>query len=244
MNIGTAKPTAEERTMVPHHALDIISPSQSYSAARFKEYALKHIKVIQARDRLPIMVGGTGLYIDGVIFDFAFLPAVSTQEREQLQNMSVAQLQAEIGRLGLNLPANSQNPRHLMRVIETNGQVAVRKGLRKDTLVIGMDIDRETVRARISQRVDDMLKTGFVEEVKSLYERYGRDAPGLQAPGYRAFIEYIEGLSSLEQARQRFIDFDNQLAKRQRTWFKRNPYIRWIKNSSDAIEMVQDFLQR
>ena len=244
MDIGTAKPSQAEQAEIPHHVLDVIEPSEHFTAAEFKRQALEAIEDITSRNKLPIMAGGTGLYIDGVIFDFSFLPAVAPHERERLQQMPVQELQAEISRLGLPLPENSQNPRHLMRVLETNGTVPVKKGLRANTLVIGIDIDRETVRERIVKRVDAMVQAGFETEVQTLHKLYGRDAPGLLAPGYKAFGDYAAGRLGLDEAKQRFIDADCQLAKRQRTWFRRNPHIKWIKSSSEALKLVQTFLQQ
>ncbi len=244
MDIGTAKPPKDEQAQVRHHLIDLITPDQNFTAAEFKRQALLWIDDISIRGKVPIMVGGTGLYVDGVIFDFAFLPPVAPEEREALESLSVEALQQKLTEQGIPLPENSKNPRHLIRALETNGQVPVRKGLRENTLVIGLDIDKATCEQRIQHRVEQMYANGFVAEAKQLFEKYGVEAPGLQAPGYKAIREYLDGEVSLDESKKIFIRNDIQLAKRQRTWFKRNPHIHWTKNSSEAWQLVQLFLQQ
>lgn len=244
MDIGTAKPSIGEQNEIPHHLLDVINPSQVFTAAEFKRRAMIWVDDITIRGRLPIMVGGTGLYVDGVIFDFAFLPPVAPEERAELEAKSIDELQALIGERGIAMPKNLKNKRHLVRALETNGEVPVRKGLRGDTLVIGLDIEKSKLERRIGERVEVMISQGFVEEIKDLADKYGWDAPGLQAPGYKAFRKYLDGAISIEEAKRQFVHNDMQLAKRQRTWFKRNPHIVWVQNADQALEEVQKFLQK
>lgn len=244
MDIGTAKPSNVEQAEIPHHLLDMVMPDQVFTAAEFKRNALIWIDDISIRGKLPIMVGGTGLYVDGVIFDFAFLPPVPSEERAELEAMSIEQLQSEINSRGIQMPENSKNKRYLIRALETNGEIPVKKGLREYTLIIGIDMSREKIKQRISSRVDKMIEDGFITEVKELSDKYGWDAPGLNAPGYKAFREYIEGKVTLEEAKQMFVQSDFQLAKRQRTWFKRNPHIKWIQNVIEAESLIKDFLQK
>src|SRR6187401_1751868 len=105
-------------------------------------------------------------------------------------------------------------------------------------------IDREELRQKLIQRVDAMVEQGFIDEVKTLSENYGWDAPGLQAPGYKAFHNYLNGACSLEEAKALFAQNDMQLAKRQRTWFKRNPDIKWICKREEAIDLITTFLNK
>lgn len=244
MDIGTAKPSPAERAEIPHHLLDIVFPDQTFTAAEFKRRALILIDDIAIRDRVALMVGGSGLYIDGVIFDYAFLPPVPSEERAELESMSIEQLQAEIRSRGITMPENRQNKRYLVRALEMNGLVPVKKGLRENTLLIGLDINREELRLRIKNRVDAMVETGFIDEVKDLVKRYGWDAPGLSAPGYKAFQSYLAGDVSLEEAKRRFVTSDFQLARRQRTWFKRNQHINWVQNAAEADSLIKQFLQK
>lgn len=243
MDIGTAKPTAADRSLIPHHVLDVVTPDQRFSAADFKEQAEAAIADITARGKLPIMVGGTGLYIDAVLYDFTFREVADPTARARLENLSVEELQQALAEKDIPLPNNPQNPRHLVRALETGGQTSSRQSLRGNTLVLGVKIDKEILEQRIEKRIDDMITTGFVEEVQKIATQYSWDAPGLQAPGYRAFRPYLAGESDLEAAKQAFIRNDKQLAKRQRTWFKRNADIQWVSDFEHAKQLVQNLLQ-
>jgi tRNA dimethylallyltransferase len=244
MDIGTAKPSAEERARVPHHMLDVITPDQSYSAAEFKRQALRAIDEIHSRGGLPIIAGGTGLYIDAVLFDFDFRPVAEPALRAELGRLSVEQLQERVLDMGLDLPSNARNPRHLMRLIETNGAGHVRGPMRPSTLVLGLWSDREVLKERILQRVYAMITQGFVDEVRQLAAEYGWDAPGLAAPGYKAFRAHIEQGGSLDEAIELFVHNDMQLAKRQVTWFKRNGSIQWLQQPDEAFPKIEQFLAR
>ena len=244
MDIGTAKPTPAERARVPHYGLDEVTPDKSFSAAAFQRLATDAITDISSRGKLPIMVGGTGLYIDSVLFGFEFRAPADPAERERLQAMSIAELQAEIAEKGLPMPENRQNKRHLTRLLEAGVATAIHKTMRPHTLVLGLSIDRNELRQRIAARTDAMLQAGFVEEVRRLGEQYGFEVPGLQAPGYKAFHCHLTGELSLEQARDEFIKNDLALAKRQRTWFKRNSSIQWLNDRSNAVDIVTTFLNK
>ncbi|MBP7807349.1 tRNA (adenosine(37)-N6)-dimethylallyltransferase MiaA [Candidatus Saccharibacteria bacterium] len=243
MDIGTAKPSVADRSLIAHHILDIITPDQRFSAADFKAQAEAAIADILARDKLPIMVGGTGLYVDAVLYNFAFRAPANPDERQKLEKLSVDELQQALAAKGIPLPNNPQNPRHLIRALETGGQQSERQTLRGNTLVLGLKIDRELLEKRIEKRIDDMVTTGLLEEIESLAKKYGWDAPGLQAPGYRAFRPYFAGDIDLVTAKKQFAQNDKQLAKRQRTWFKRNADIQWISTVEQANERVKNLLQ-
>ncbi len=243
MDIGTAKPSVADRSLIAHHILDIITPDQRFSAADFKAQAEAAIADILARDKLPIMVGGTGLYVDAVLYNFAFRALANPDERQKLEKLSVDELQQALAAKGIPLPNNPQNPRHLIRALETGGQQSERQTLRGNTLVLGLKIDRELLEKRIEKRIDDMVTTGLLEEIESLAKKYGWDAPGLQAPGYRAFRPYFAGDIDLVTAKKQFAQNDKQLAKRQRTWFKRNADIQWISTVEQANERVKNLLQ-
>ena len=198
MDIGTAKPTTTDRNEIRHHILDVVDPSERFTAAEFKRQATAAIEDILSRGKIPILSGGTGLYIDGLIFDFAFLPPASLEDREYLQSMTVVELQDKVKSMDLDMPENNSNPRHLIRTIETNGAVPVKKDIRKNTLVIGLDINKETIEDRIQSRSEAMIEDGLQKEVESLYLKYGWESPGLSAVGYREWVSYFEGRSNLE----------------------------------------------
>lgn len=244
MDIGTAKPTQAEREKVTHHLLDVITPDQSFSAAQFKEQANQAIADICRRGKLPILVGGTGLYVDAVLFDFQFSPLPDTSERGRLKDLSVEELQAEVIAKGLPLPFNDKNPRHLMRLLETGGVNRERSSLRSHTLVLGLEVPRDILFGRITARTEAMLEQGFIDEVKTLADQYGWDAPGLLAPGYKAFRGFLKGAKTKAEAKDEFIRNDMSLAKKQLTWFKRHNSIQWIHYPSDAVDIVTTFLSK
>lgn len=245
LDIGSAKPTPEERARVPHHLLDVVGPDEDFTAAVFKRLANQTISDIAGRGKLPIMVGGTGLYIDGVIYDFDFLPAGDRQAREELNRLSIAQLLERIRHLKIDLKGiDIRNKRRLIRLIETRGQRAGRQPLRDNTLIIGLKTDRAVLEQRIISRLDQMLADGLEAEVRSLEERYGWEAEGLKGIGYAQWKGYFEGRQSLPETRSKIIKATFEYAKRQRTWFKRNKSIRWFQtpvNTDEIVEVITTF---
>ncbi|HTE22719.1 MAG TPA: tRNA (adenosine(37)-N6)-dimethylallyltransferase MiaA [Candidatus Limnocylindria bacterium] len=244
LDIGTAKPTEAEQAQVRHHLVDIVDPDQAFTVSDFKRLAKEAINDIASRGRLPIMVGGTGLYIDAVLYDFQFRSPASSELRQELSALSVDELQERIRVAGLELPENAHNPRHLIRVLESGGELGTRKPLRKNTLVLGLRSDREALRQRIMVRVDDMVEAGLVEELQRLVDKYGWNIPALQGPGYKAFRGYLEGTLNLEEAKALFVQNDMQLAKKQRTWFRRNNSIHWVLNSGKSVDITTTFLNK
>ena len=242
MDIGTAKPTAADQAKVPHHLLDVTTPDKIFTAAEFQRLANAAITDIQSRGKLPIMVGGSGLYIDGVIFNFEFQPPVDPAERARLSAMTIEELQAEITEKGYPMPENSLNPRYLMRTIERKGVTVERGELRDNTLVIGLSPDIKVLKGRIMKRIGEMVDDGLVEETKDLVRRYGKDAPGLLATSYKAIIQYIDGDISLKDAKEQFVLNDLHFAKRQKSWFKRNPHIHWAADATSALALAENWM--
>ncbi len=247
VDIGTAKPTPEERVRVPHHLLDVVEPDEDFTAAVFKRLANETIADIAGRGKLPIMVGGTGLYVDGVIYDFDFLPAGDRTEREELNRLSIAKLLEKIEYSKLDLTdIDTRNKRRLIRLIETKGKRPTRQPLRQNTLIIGLKTDREIIEQRIISRLDDMLTAGLEDEVRSLVTRYGWDAEALKGIGYAQWRDYFEGDQSLPETRSKIIKATFEYAKRQRTWFKRNKSIHWFHtpvNQREIVDTVTTFLE-
>jgi tRNA dimethylallyltransferase len=207
MDIGTAKPTKDEQSEAVHHLLDIVEPNERFSAAKFKELATKKIDVISKAGKLPILVGGSGMYIDSVIYDYKFSDSDS--------------------------PKSKINPRHL-----SDSGLNKDKQLRPSTIVVGLSIDNENLKKKLNERVGKMVEAGLVDEISFVAGKYGWDAPALSAPAYKAFKEYIENKISLEEAKAKFERNDFLLAKRQRTWFKRNKSIHWTNNRDEIVELV------
>lgn len=243
VNIGTAKPSAQERAKAPHHLLDIVEPCADFSAAVFKKLADQTIEDIAGRGRIPIMVGGTGLYIDSVLFNFSFMRPGEPKQRQYLNSLSISQLLNIIYDRGFDLAdIDIGNKRRLIRLIETAGGQPQHSDIRPYTLVIGLKISRAKLRANIERRTDQMFKKGLKHEVKQLVDRYGWDCEALKGIGYREWQAYFEGKHSLQQTKRRIVKSTLTLAKRQRTWFKRNRSIVWIGNSAESVAMVKDFL--
>jgi tRNA dimethylallyltransferase len=210
MDISTAKPDKLERAQVTHHLLDVVEPSQKFSAAVFKTMAQKTIDDIHSRDKLPILVGGSGLYIDALVYDYQFSKPGAAR--------------------------NPLNPRHLAESTKTNNK------LRDNTILVGINISNDVLAGRITSRVDNMVQKGLVNEIESVAGKYGWGAPALQAPAFKAFKMYIEGDLTLDEAKQGFVSQDKSLAKRQKTWFKRNAQIQWVDNIEQATLLVERFL--
>lgn len=245
MDIGTAKPTSEQQKSVPHYGLDLITPNQTFSAAEFKNYAKNVVNKIHTKGKLPIIVGGTGLYIDGYVYDFEFGEAVNPQQRAELELLNIYELRQRAEEAGITQDrVNFQNPRHLSRAIERGNIPAKRKAKPANILIIGLRINKEEHHRRVNQRVDTMFNKGLVEEARNLINNYGTEAPGLLAPAYKTLKEYINGTLSQEEAKERLKISDRQLARRQNTWFKRNIDIVWCENEQQAEQNIRAFLAK
>lgn len=227
MDIGTAKPTAEDRAKVPHWGLDLVEPGEHFTAADFKYYAQQKVQEIRERGHIPLLVGGTGLYVDGVLFDFEFVKTDPVL-REKLESQSLDQLIKYCVDNNITLPENQQNKRHVIRAIERKN-VSVKRLNEPvpNTLVVGIATDREELRARITARSEQLFETGMVEEAKMLGEKYGWDSEAMTGNIYRLVKQFLNGEFDKVTLKERFIISDWQLAKRQMTWLKRNPFIHW-----------------
>lgn len=240
MDIGTAKPTLQERSSIPHYGLDLVEPGQPFSAYDFQQLAYQAIDDIAGRGKLPIMVGGTGLYVDAVLYDFTFRAPADPVYRQALQAMTVAELQREVERIGAELPENDRNPRHLIRLIESGPAPRQPRKLRDNTLVLGMRLPTAGRAERLTSRVESMFAAGLITEVQHLSERY-RDVEAFRAPGYSAVLEYLAGNIDLAEAKRRCVRDHLRLAKHQRTWFRRNEHIHWLDNRdilAQAVELI------
>jgi tRNA dimethylallyltransferase len=244
LDIATAKPTPEEQAKVPHWGLDLVTPDKTYSAADFKAYASERIKDIQNRGKLPIITGGTGLYVDGLLFDFDFGPAADPEARVRLESLSLEELQAEIKARGVEMPENSRNKRYLIRALEQGGVNRRKQAIRPDALVIGLDPGKDVLDERIRTRARQMLETGALQEAEQLFKDYGKGVPAARAPFFKAFAPYYTEGAPLEACLERFILNDRQLSKRQRTWFKRNQAINWFESAEKALPFCYNSLER
>lgn len=244
MDIGTAKPTSQDQELVPHHLIDVRDPDEPFSAAEFKELANQAINDVASRGRLPIMVGGTGLYIDAVIFDYHFGPAADQAQRAVLNAMSVKELQDLCRQKNIDLPINNENKRHLVRALELGGLISHKKQLRANTFVVGISTERDILRRGVSERAKEMVTEGVLEEVKRIGQKYAWRGEALKGNIYRIFRGVIEGSKTIDEATEELIRSDMALAKRQMTWFKRNQFIHWSTNPEELQQQVDTFLRR
>lgn len=230
MDIGTAKPSPEDQARVPHWAIDLVEPGESFSAADFKTYAIEKIADIRARGKVPFLVGGTGLYIDSVVLDYQFgAPPSDPQQRARLEALSIEQLQYYCRKHNITLPENKSNKRYLIRAIEQQGINQKRRATPiKNCIIVGIATDRDVLMHRIQQRSEQLFADGVVEEANRLGKKYGWDSEAMTGNIYRLVREYNDGRLTMEQLKLAFERSDRQLAKRQLTWLKRHSFIHWL----------------
>ena len=245
MDIGTAKPTADEMKGVKHHMIDIIEPNESFSVARFSEMARECIDDILLRGKMPVLCGGTGLYFDSTINNINFIQMDTDEEYRKYLESAAKEFGNEYVYKILKRvdeeSAESIHPNNLKRVIraleiyKTTGKK--KSELDKEQLseplyepeITGLMRDREVLYDRINKRVDIMMEKGLVEEVLELIKMgIDTEATSMQAIGYKEIIEYLDGKTSLSDAVDKIKRESRRYAKRQLTWFKRNEKIHWI----------------
>jgi tRNA dimethylallyltransferase len=244
LDIGTAKPNTLEQKEVRYHLLDIIEPYDTFSAHQFKKAALAAIDYVYSRGKIPFLVGGTGMYIDSVLYDYSFRP-VDTQKREMYEALGVDTLQQEIIDKGYTLPQNVQNKRHLIGVLMSGGASAEKSTLRAETLVIGIHRDDDILKQRIVDRVNSMFKSGLVAEVKDLVVAVGVPPKGWKVLGYDRIIAALEQETDAfdeELLKQQIVRDHWQYARRQKTWFRRSRDIQWITNEVDITNTINKFI--
>lgn len=242
LDIGTAKPSTLERDGIVHYGLDLINPPEKFSAADFVKLAKKWIEDIKLKGKLPIIVGGTGLYIDALYFNFSFSNKADESLREELEKLSITELQNLIVKKSIKMPENSKNKRYLMRSIERGGVNGDKDLPDKNSIIIGINPPMEVLKKRIHERTISMFRAGVIREGKGLFDKYGLDCPGASANIYRALQPYFQEQSNIEDVQVLNDSLDKKLAKRQITWFKRNKYIKWFTSDTDAEEYLRDTL--
>ncbi|MGB7095030.1 MAG: tRNA (adenosine(37)-N6)-dimethylallyltransferase MiaA [Anaerolineales bacterium] len=259
MNIGTAKPTLEQRQQVPHHLIDVAEPDQIWSLTLFQRRAREAIRSIQARNCLPLLVGGTGQYIRAIVEDWQ-IPEVKPdlQLRKALETWST-----EIGKDGLHArlavldpeSARKIDPRNLRRTIRAL-EVILRSGKKfsdqslrgkstYDLVQIGLSIPRTDLFERIDSRIDDMFANGFISEVQALLARgYAPDLASFSAIGYSEVIDYLLGKTTLEEAVTLIRRRTRLFVRRQANWFKEDdPYIHWFKVNDHPMKEIESLLR-
>ena len=241
MNIGTAKPSEEELHSVPHHLVNILRPDASYSVADFQQQAAETINRITDRGNLPILVGGTGLYIKALLEDYQFSEVEEKPElRQKLETFAFEQGNDKLfDWLKREDPAAAQrlhpnDVRRVVRALETvlsGDKVSQDKQseLKYDAVVFGLFMDRDFLYERINRRVDQMLEEGLEEEVRSLLKAgVPVECLSMKSLGYRQMAEYLTGQCDFSTAVENIKKGTRHFAKRQITWYKKMPYIHWF----------------
>ena len=240
MDIGTAKPDMEERQGIPHWGFDLVEPDERFTAADFKQYAFQKIKEIRDRGRLPILVGGTGLYVDAVLFDYQFGPPPDPRQRLKLESMTLEELYYYCNKNNIKLPENVKNKRYVIRAIEQKSiNVNRRQSPIDNTIIVGIATDKKELRTKIEERTEHIFEDGVVEEATLLGKKYGWNHESMTGNIYPLVRQYLEGGLSENDMKEKFTTLDWRLAKRQITWLKRNPFIRW-----GSIAEVKHYIRR
>lgn len=247
MDIGTAKPTVEEREGIPHHMIDVAEPEEDYSVSRYCETAAPIVDDILARGKTAVIAGGTGLYMDSLIRGNSFAPFPSTGVREKLEERAdregteplLEELRAVDSETAarLHLSDRKRIIRALEVWLETGETISEHNRKTQEIpprytpIWLGLDfVDRAELYERIDRRVDVMLEQGLVEEIRALLNSgVSPSCTAMQAIGYKEFISALEGKITIEQAAEQVRKSSRHYAKRQLTWHRRNPAMHWLK---------------
>lgn len=259
LDVGTAKPSPEEQKMVKHHLIDIVNPDQNYSAADYQRDADIIIRQLKQEGKLAFVVGGTGLYIKALIYQYAFGSNGASRElraeyADQARTEGLDQLYSRLRSVD-PVAASKIHPNDQRRIIRALEVYAVegkpisdqvcRTGQKEspyETVIFGLKMERDLLYRRIDERVNEMIKKGFLDEVRKLYENgYREQAPGMQVLGYRQLLIYLQGGSNWEETIAEIKKQTRNLAKRQMTWFRGDNNIKWIDiNDQSSVDNISE----
>ena len=249
MDIGTAKPSPEEMQGIPHHMIDVAEPDEDFSVSRYCAMAAPIVDDIVARGKTAIIAGGTGLYMDSLIRGNDFAPFPSTGVREKLEaetdEVGLPAMLARLREIDPDTADRVSDRKRILRALEVYLETGetITEHNRKTRLIppkytplwLGLDFaDRGELYRRIDKRVDIMLEMGLMEEIRSLLDSgIPEKCTAMQAIGYKEFVNALEGREPLSQAAEEVKKASRHYAKRQLTWFRRNPAVRWLVRSGD-----------
>ena len=255
MDIGTAKPSPEEMQGIPHHMIDVAEPDEDFSVSRYCAMAAPIVDDIVARGKTAIIAGGTGLYMDSLIRGNDFAPFPSTGVREQLEaeagEVGLPAMLARLREIDPDTADRVSDRKRILRALEVYLETGetITEHNRKTRLIppkytplwLGLDFaDRGELYRRIDKRVDIMLEMGLMEEIRSLLDSgIPEKCTAMQAIGYKEFVNALEGREPLSQAAEEVKKASRHYAKRQLTWFRRNPAVHWlVRNGDDDREIL------
>ena len=260
MDIGTAKPTKEEMQEIPHYMINTIFPNERYSVADYKKDAKKAIREIIKKGKVPIIVGGTGLYVDSLIYEIEY-PDIKFDEKyrqeleEQVRKDGLEKLYNKAKKIDPEamLKISSNDKKRILRVLEiykATGKTKTeqeRKSREKepefDYLVYGLNMPREKLYERINLRVDIMIKQGLIKEVEEIYKKYNEFPTAMQGLGYKEVVEYLEGHLTKEEMIEKIKQETRRYAKRQMTWFRKNNQTIWLDTENTKQNNLQIILE-
>lgn len=260
MDIGTAKPSKEEINGIEHYLLDFVSPDKRYSVAEFKIDAEKCIKEILDKGKTPIIVGGTGLYIDSLIYGIEYSEIkIDEKYRNELEDRAekegLEMLYDEAQKIDpiATSKISSNDRKRIIRVLEiykstgktkTEQEIESRKNeVPYDYHVYAINMDREKLYERINYRVNLMIEKGLIEEVKNIIEKYDEFPTAMQGLGYKEVVEYLDGKTSKEEMIEKIKQETRRYAKRQLTWFRKNKQTIWIDGLDDIQNNINIILE-
>ncbi len=255
MNIGTAKPTIEEMNGIKHYLIDVIEPNVRYSVSEYKKEAKKAIREILAKGKVPIVVGGTGLYIDSLIYEIEY-PEIEfnqtyrkeLERRVEREGLSKIYEEAkEIDELAVR-KISINDEKRILRILEiykTTGKNKTeleiesrKKEVEFDYRVFAIKWDRQILYERVNKRVDIMLENGLIDEVKEILNEYEVFPTAMQALGYKEVVEFLEQKVSYEEMIDKIKMETRRYAKRQMTWFRKNKQTVWISGENSIEENI------
>ena len=252
MNIGTAKVTPEEMDGIKHYLIDFLSPEERYNVSEYKKQAENCIEEILSKGKIPIIAGGTGLYIDSLIYGIEFQEEEFDKEyREALNNIAVNEGLEKLYEEAVNIDPiamqkiSKNDQKRIIRVLEifhktgktkTQQEIESRKkGVKYNYHVFAIDMDRKILYDRINRRVDIMIENGLIEEVQTILEKYKEFPTAMQGLGYKEVVQYLNNEISKEEMIEKIKKETRHYAKRQLTWFRKNKETIWL-NGQDLIQ--------
>lgn len=260
MNIGTAKPTEEEMQGIKHYLLDFVSPDERYSVAQFKQDAKKAIKEILKKGKTPIIVGGTGLYVDSLIYEIEYNDIKFDEEyRKKLEDIAEKEGLEKLYEKAKQIDPEAikkiseNDKKRILRILEIynatgkNKTEQERESRKKDVeydyKVFALYWDREELYNRINKRVDIMLEQGLIDEVKNIVKKYEKFPTAMQGLGYKEVVEYLNNETTEEEMIEKIKMETRRYAKRQMTWFRKNKQTIWLNGNENIQNNVNVILE-
>lgn len=250
LNIGTAKVTEKEKENIPHHLFDIKEVEEEYSIYNYQKDCRKVIDNILRRNKTPILVGGTGLYIKAALYDYKLS---EEKANNTYDNLKTEEIYKELLKLDKDINIDKNNRRRLIRALnyykENNTSISNNKTnkLLYDAIFIGLTTDREILYKKINQRVDNMIENGLLEEVKYYYDKNIKTKPLINGIGYKELYNYFDGLCSKEEAVEKIKQNSRHYAKRQYTFLNHQLNVVWFEtdynNFNNTIEKVSSYIK-